>query len=641
MKVPGKSATFLAALLILLPPFGEGGRSPLALAAGQLLVLGFLWVACLERASDQDTAGGRPRLVLACAAAIVLLAFVSTLLAGYRYAALLGLMDRLAIAAAFTGALLHFGRHRGLARLRDLLILSCVVQAACALGFAAEGGLESAARLFQNRSQLAAFLAFGLALAAGALFEPHGDRAGRRGMQIAAVAILAAALVSLQSRGALLGAAVAAAALVAVHGRRLTPRGRAVAIAVAVLVLAAGGYALHRRFASSDDPDRYTRVAIWRAALGMIAERPWLGFGPAQFAHEAARFNFPLERSPVRFGRGFRGAHSLPLTFAAEDGLPAAALAVALVLGVTLALLRSGRRGDARGALLATAGAAILGLAAQGCVEDLQERPAILLSAALLAGSALACTRRDPVVSGRVPQRAWPAPAAAALLASWVAGAAVVVPYLGWRQAETARALGKEGLPHMRRAAALVPGDAAPHRDLAMAELQGGPPDAERYAAAAIELDAARAAAPRDATIALLRARLEAIAATRLFPGGPSAARAAALYDEAAGLAPTDPRPRFEAAGYFDGQGLHEEAIDRLRAALLLEPHYRRARLALIDLLARAGRGEEARREASELGRSDRLLRDYDPDSPYAREITADDPVRRAAIPPDLITASL
>ena len=661
-RAGGAAATCLAAILIVLVPFGEGGRTPLALAAGQLLVLGFVFAVFLNvvvgsdgRAVAERRRGLRP--FLAIVASILLLSFVSAAGSGYRYAALLGLMDRLSVAAAFAGALCHFAEPRSLRRLRGLLVASCSAQAACALGLAAARGLEDAARLFQNRSHLGAFLAFGLALSAGALLETGG----RRPVWVVATALQAGALVLLQSRGALLGAVAAAAALLTVHGRRLPIPKRVVAATVVVAILASGAYALHRRFAASDDPDRYTRLSIWKAALRMSAEHPWLGFGPGQFAHEAPRFNFPLERSPVRFGRGFRGAHSLPLTFAVEDGLPAAALGMVFAFAVLATLLR--RRdvvgGDDRstgtsgaGPLIATAGAALLALMTQGCVEDLQERPAIMLTAALLAGSGLACARggrlfpagAHPGVGAGVlgvdlGRCAWVP--AAALLCAWIAAAGVVFPFRGWREAETARALGKDGVPHMRRAAALVPFDAAPHRDLAMAELQGGPPDARRYAAAAIELDAAHADAPRDATLVLLRARLEAIAATRLFPGGPAAARAAALYDEAVRLAPTDPRPCFEAAGFLDTLGRRDAAIDRLREALRLEPHYRRARLALVDLLARAARAAEARREASELGRSDLLLRDYVPDSPYAKEITADDPARRASIPPDLLAATL
>jgi O-antigen ligase/tetratricopeptide (TPR) repeat protein len=644
------TATLLAATLIVLMPFGEGGRTPLALAAGQILALGFVF-AVFATARDRHLW----IQVLVILVAMLSVSFVSAAGAPYRYAALLGLMDRLAIAAAFTGALLHFGDAAGLRRLRLLLVASCSVQAACALALAAVRGAAGAAGLFQNRSHLGAFLAFGLALAAGALLETPDGRESEvrvRMAWLAAAAIQAAALVLLQSRGALLGAGAAAAALLYVHGPTLPGRRRAVAAAAIVAILAAGAFALHRRFASSDDPDRYTRVSIWRAALVMTAEHPWLGFGPGQFPHQAPRFNFPLDRSPVRFGRGFRGAHSLPLTLAAEDGLPVAALAVGFACAILVTLLKrrpAGAGAGGAGPLVATAGAALLTIATQGLVEDLQERPAIMLAAALLAGSALSCARRGAApgethshtVRGLRGAGRFAWLSFTALLCAWIAAAGVLFPYLGWREAERARSLGREGLPHMRLSATLVPADAAPHRDLAMAQLQGGPPDARRYAAAAIELEAARSDAPRDATLALLRARLEAIAATRIFPGGPAAARAAALYDEAAGLAPTDPRPRFEASGYFDSQGLHEEAIDRLRDALRLEPHYRRARLALIDLLARAGRDEEARREASELGRSDRLLRDYSPDSPYAQEITADDPVRRASIPASLLAATL
>src|SRR6185436_18374131 len=147
--------------------------------------------------------------------------------------------------------------------------------------------------------------------------------------------------------------------------------------------------------------------------------------------------------------------------------------------------------------------------------------------------------------------------------------------------------------------------------------------------AAAIDLDAARALAPGEPRPALLRARLEAVAARSLFPAPPTLERAAALYDDAVRLAPCDPRPRLEQAGFLAGSGRTDEARATLEAALGLEPHFRRARILLADLLERAGDAPAARRALDDLLASDETLRDYVPDSPYAAEIVRDAPAER------------
>ena len=172
------AATTLAAGVILVVPFGEGGRTPLALVAGQLLVLGFAFAVYLE---TRGTVGDRAlRPVLGVLAALLGLACLSAVAAADRYAALLGTMDRVTAAAGFAGALFHFGSGEGLRRLRVLLVASSSMQAACALGLAATGGLQEAARLFQNRSHLGAYVALGTALATGALLEPSSAHRLRR-----------------------------------------------------------------------------------------------------------------------------------------------------------------------------------------------------------------------------------------------------------------------------------------------------------------------------------------------------------------------------------------------------------------------------------------------------------------------------
>ncbi|MFN5194745.1 MAG: O-antigen ligase family protein [Cyanobacteriota bacterium] len=71
-----------------------------------------------------------------------------------------------------------------------------------------------------------------------------------------------------------------------------------------------------------------TRLAQWRTAVGLIGERPWLGWGAAAFG----------QIYPQRTGLWHGHPHNLPLDLALSHGLPVALLVVGLVL---VLLLRS------------------------------------------------------------------------------------------------------------------------------------------------------------------------------------------------------------------------------------------------------------------------------------------------------------
>jgi hypothetical protein len=68
------------------------------------------------------------------------------------------------------------------------------------------------------------------------------------------------------------------------------------------------------------------RIAIWRATVHSIAQRPVLGIGPA---------NFPvILEQDVRLGRAGSSAHNLWLHIAAESGVPAALLFIVLYIAL-------------------------------------------------------------------------------------------------------------------------------------------------------------------------------------------------------------------------------------------------------------------------------------------------------------------
>jgi len=626
-----RAALVLAGLIVLLSPFGEGGRRPDMLAVLHLASLALILLAAVSLLAT--TAGGRPRgrgnWVLCLPALFLALALAAALRAGYPYAALLGVMDLLAAAGAVISAALLLGAPDDLRRLRTAAVAATTIQAALVLRALLTSGMEAAGRAFLNRNHLAAFLGIGLVLAAVA-----AEAAARRGAWRATwgwtflAALHLAALWPLQSRGAALGLAAAAGAFLFIRWRSWPGRARALALACCAAALGGCVIFLALRFAAGGDPDRYTRVRIWEAACEMWREEPLLGFGPGMFPHEADRHNFPVDRDPVRYGRQFQGGHSALLTTAAETGLPAVLILIVAALAWIRSLLRppvaAAQESDHAVAALGV-GLALVALLAQALVEDLQQRPAIVLTAALLAGSAIAAARGWRA-GGHARPFAWRplTVGAIAVLTLWIAAGCVIGPWLGWRSAAQARVAGRDGLPLMERAARLDPWNAEYHADLAMATLNSGPPDAARYARAAFELDRARQCHPQDARLALYRARLEARAGAVILSDPSAETRATALYQLAARLAPTDPRPRLEHAGQLAAGGHLDAALAATRDALTIEPNYRRARLLQIDLLERLQRPETAAAFEA-LATTDAALAGYAPDSGYASEIAGDD----------------
>jgi O-antigen ligase len=623
----------LAVLLILLAPFGEGGRRPDALAALHALATALLLLAAIETLSRPGA--GRPRGrgigVLLLPATAFALACLSAARAAFPYAAWLGLMDRLAVLGAFLGAAFLLRRPADLILLRGAVVIATTIQALMALAEFARGGPTAAASLFLNPNHLAAYLGLGLFLCVTAAAGDLG-RGRRRAAALwsAAGSAHLVAFLLLQSRGALLGLLAGGGLLLVRTWGRMKPAARAASALALAIVVALGAYFVYLRFARSDDPDRYTRLSIWEAGLGMVRERPLLGFGPGSLPHEASRHNFPRLVDPVRFGRSFKGAHGALLTHAAEDGAPAAALVLVGLVAAVVLLYRRPGEGRCADAVLGTA-LLTTALLAQGLVEDLQARPALTLTAALLLGSALASSRAWRPESRPARRRMI---VTASLIAStlYLAVSGIARPFLGWRAAEEARAAGRAGLPAMQRAAALDPWNPEYHHDLAMAALNSAPPGPGPYVESMLQLEAAQRRRPFDPRFPLLMARLEARGGRRIFDDPSRDEAAAALYAEAARLAPTDPRPHLEQAAHLASLGREEEALRVLDGALLIEPNYRRARILKVSLLRGLGRTGEAEAAYASLLATDRALIAYKPDSGYASEIAAEGDLERAAL---------
>jgi O-antigen ligase len=177
-----------------------------------------------------------------------------------------------------------------------------------------------------------------------------------------ALAVGAIALYETHSRAGWMGAAAAAAFLVAIVNRR-----RRVGVPAAAAIVAAGLAAVLLAFNVRHNPSEdYTRIAIWRAAEGIIDRFPLTGVGPFDFSRLYALVHVP-DADAVAFH-----AHSLYLTFFAELGI--LGLGAFLWNGWSLGAELRARLGGAgpKATLLALAAAAgLVGAAVQGLIDTM------------------------------------------------------------------------------------------------------------------------------------------------------------------------------------------------------------------------------------------------------------------------------
>ncbi|MCX7607067.1 MAG: O-antigen ligase family protein [Bacteroidia bacterium] len=182
---------------------------------------------------------------------------------------------------------------------------------------------------------------------------------------LAMIFISGAALLLSYSRGGWLSALGALGLFGALEGfRRLPPIGRLIAsgvggggLLITLLIffqynpeiLQAQAYhsggEIGKHFASSFDvkqnESNLERINRWFAALQMIEEQPWVGFGPNTFSQEYSAYQRSLTRTKISVELGeVGGAHSEYLTAASEMGI----LGFILLMGIYLSTALGGIR---------------------------------------------------------------------------------------------------------------------------------------------------------------------------------------------------------------------------------------------------------------------------------------------------------
>lgn len=255
--------------------------------------------------------------------------------------------------------------------------------------------------IFTQPNQLGTFCATGALVGAGLYFGARTRRA-RLAAGVAVAGGVLGLVLSL-SRGSWIGFVLGAVVLVV----KLPEARRALVLAVVPLVLLGGALSAFaptspqvevvgqrlRSIAGERNPYD-NRPAIWREAQREVVEEPVTGYGAGSFPLASTRAT-SKSRTVVA-----AHAHNLPLTWAAELGLPAVALAAGFAVHLHVTARRMARRVGAEDrAVLAGLVAALVGVLGQGIVDYTLTNAVLLTMLMALVGAVLAydrVTRREP-----------------------------------------------------------------------------------------------------------------------------------------------------------------------------------------------------------------------------------------------------
>jgi len=580
-----------------------------------VLVLHTLAFLAVLVACQTTTAPAAVPRALWAAVAFAAWCVLGMLRASYGFAAFTVTADVLAALGVFWASW-RAGGTPGWRRLMTLALLATLgTQLFWAVAQAAQNWPLRAAGTFVNANRTAAFVNLGLGLVLAHLLA---RRRGRARWMVLALVLVGVQFWPIASRGGLVALVLVFGTFLLVRARTTRARWAAAALALGLMVLA--GAALWHRFAG-EDIYRYDRVRIWSASLQAAREHPVSGVGPGMFEHLARGYAFPRTESPVRFDRRFHTTHSQYLEVLVETGAVGLVLLLALALALGLDLQGRLQAGEAHRRTYRTG--VLLGLATMavhGVVEPILASPAVTLSAAVLAGSALAPRCRE--VRGGTLRAGLFVPALGVALGLYYV--AVVSPW--WADHHWGRFLEARNATAFReelgRALWFNPFHAGYYRETCERVLRLAPrlnpgsyASCYHYSAEAVRLF------DRNPAFHLTRARVSKRGAREVFGDQAGIEEALEHYRRAVALAAADPRPAAEMAFFLLNLGRDEEVLQATGRALELEPHFLDARRLEVAALQRLGRDEAALAARRQLQASLDAIGDYRPENGYESAI--------------------
>lgn len=622
---PAPAAAFALALAMLLAGFGDGGALPGARLGWMLLVLLGAAAAVLPRRNGEGEASSAspgswdPRPVVALLPALVwagLSAAAAPVPAAARdgwsllLASLLAIVLSAHVARRFDGwCLLAVSLTAVVGGMQ--LVLVAAQRAGAWLGFDPVNWWEpfAVARSgrfdgdFLHPGHLGTYLvAAGLGLVARGV-----ARRGRASWILGGVFILA---------GLSQGARASILALVA-GGTVLTLLALDRRWRVWVVAVVGMGGMIGAAFAAArlqGDPYAWSRLKIWRASFGALAERLWLGFGPGGFAPLGPAYAPEDPGRVARFAKVFRQPHSDLLDAFVSLGLVGG---LALLAGLAWLAWRATRhdRRELDGPVAGRAAAwTVLAALASGGLMDgfLGERPIAGLTAAVLLGALVGPALRTGATAARRPGVLGKALAVSCLLTALLG--AEFLPWVAYR-------VDLAGRP---RLAARIDPVRARYWLEAARQVDDG--NHRRVALAMAWTEIARLAAGADSSVWIERARVMDAACRGLLAERNTCDAARAAWSAVIARNPVDVFARRARARLDRAVGPGDAALTDLQLALAIEPRFLGARADAARILAEEGDLPAARQAFGELVAMVRELDGVTPSSPRERELLAIDP---------------
>lgn len=428
----------------------------------------------------------------------------------------------------------------------------------------------------------------------------------RRGLLWAIGAVVFAAFLLGQSRGALM-ALVAVAAFIGWY------RFGKAALLILILCLIAGVMIpnpLTERMSliSKQDPYAFSRIQIWENSAERIVNKP-SGFGLGMYKYASFQYRFPVEHNIVRYGKRAESAHNEYLQIAVELGVLGIGLfliGVVVWMGETRAVLRGPMKPRERGLVVGAAGG-VLAILSHGAVDSVFHEPALVILLVVCGGLVFPFrTFRDSsVTEWRVPFSYHPVRLALLLLSGGLLAVLVIQPAAGWyasQRGEVEAHAGKHelALQWYETASLIDPAtsgyhDAAARTSVQLFHQSGNP---ELLVNAVVEEKLALRLNPLDGRFPYRLGTIYGVLAKQSVSGEERALllnEAAQAYEKAIQADPYTPLSYFELASIRAPQGREEEAKAWLRQAVAYEPDFLPARLRLAELSIRGENSEDAR----------------------------------------------
>ncbi len=444
---------------------------------------------------------------------------------------------------------------------------------------------------FPNQNIFASFLLIPLSLTLGRLLSGRERGRAKRIFLGIMTALFLFAIITTRSRGTFLSLALIVIFLGYLKSKRYGLVALASLILISSLLPTPVNSPLVRLMTiGGKDPYAYTRISIWKSALFIIRDHPFLGTGLGTFEDAFPRYSFPVEGVFARFGKKASFAHNEYLQLASEIGI----FALGILLWLLYAFFQKARelfktlQGKEEYGLAIGLVAGITGVLIHSLVDFPLHAPAVTILLTINAGivmglsSSLTIHHSPFAVLGKRYYLYL-------VLIILILGYAIIAPYLADTYAERGE---------YRKAIAQNPLCGEYHYELANLYVKQYRETGDSYyrPSACEEFKRAIRLEPRNGYYHRCLAKFY----HQNFTGKSRIEPTIREMKKALGLSPYDCFFHYELGSIYAHEKRYEEAIHHYKKAIELEPNYAQAHYNLGQIYEELGKMEIAKEEIRE-----------------------------------------